>query len=76
MDGRVSPSQNSNRSVRSCDRVRPFNHHPITPQTSPVMFTFRLYIINTKLKLGFFYFLITIYVGVKYVISSYKISTF
>lgn len=36
MDGRVSPSQNSNRSVRSCDRVRPFNHHPITPQTSPV----------------------------------------
>lgn len=33
MDDRVSPLQNSNGSIRSCDLVRPFNHHPVTLPT-------------------------------------------
>lgn len=33
MDDSVSPSQNSNGSIRGRDRLRPFNHHPVSSQT-------------------------------------------
>lgn len=36
MDDSVSPSQNSNGSIRGRDRLRPFNHHPVSSQTPPV----------------------------------------
>lgn len=76
MDDRFSPSQNSNGSIRGRDRLRPFNHRPVTSPTplftTPVMFNFSIIDYYHEIEIRVFYFVISYY----YVLSSYKISTF